>query len=59
MLSQQDPTWFQKDINLQRVDVEMMAKEKLARINAGIIPLMAQQPPPEVRLSSVDVQSNA
>ena len=59
ILSQQDPTWFQKDINLQRIDVEMMAREKLVRINVGIIPLMAQQPPPEVRLSSVDVQSNA
>ena len=44
ILSQQDPTWFQKDINAQRMDVEMMAREKLARINVGIIPLMPQQP---------------
>lgn len=56
-LSQEDPYWFQKPILEQRADVERMANEKLLQINAGMVPLMPQEPPVEIR--QVDVQTNA
>lgn len=57
-LSQEDPLWFQKPIVQQRADVQRLAKEKLAVINAGMVPLMPDMPQPQIELRSVDVQTN-
>ncbi len=54
----EDPLWFQKPILEQRADVERLASQKLAQINAGIVPLMPDMPPPvqpDVQIRDVNV----
>jgi hypothetical protein len=57
-LTQEDPTWFQKPILEQRADVERLAKEKLVKINSGIVPIMPDMSAPEVEIRSEDIQTN-
>jgi hypothetical protein len=57
-LTQEDPFWFQKPILEQRADVERLAAQKLNQINAGIVPLMPDMPPPvqpDVQIRDVNV----
>jgi hypothetical protein len=41
-LTEADPAWVKKSLDEQRMDVDAMADAKLAEINSGIVPLMAQ-----------------
>lgn len=41
-LSENDPMWVKKSLEEQRKDVDALANEKLAEINSGLVPLMAQ-----------------
>jgi hypothetical protein len=55
-LSQEDPVWFQKPIMEQRADVERLAREKMVKINASIVPIMPQEPPVQIRDEDIDIE---